>query len=340
MLATQLAPILALLLLNGEPDSSSEDLELAIKTELSAFETETRFTLSVVAENGRVLTHSVGESTLETPYESASTSKWVTATVLMSLVEDGVMSLDDRPQDYIDAWPTTGNLSQISLTDLLSFTSGLNSAPACINIAIANFEPCVLRIANENSAAELPGQDFYYSATHMQVAGLMAVKALGVSTWGEVFNQFKTRFDVFENSSYNLPSTSNPRLAGGMTWSAQDYRTFLAKYSSFSILNQTSVDVMSTNQAPSANIVSSPGLESWRYGLGLWLECLPNALSCTQANRLSSPGAFGAYPFIDTEHNYFGIIARQGELGTFENGYAIFTQVQQLLESWAISNQN
>jgi len=53
-------------------------------------------------------------------------------------------------------------------------------------------------------------------------------------------------------------------------------------------------------------------------GLGNWLECPgakgPNTYNCGSGHRNSSAGAYGAYPFIDFDHHYFGILARQGEL--------------------------
>ena len=40
--------------------------------------------------------------------------------------------------------------------------------------------------------------------------------------------------------------------------------------------------------------------------------------NCTEVTRISSPGVFGAYPYIDHEYQYYVLIARQGETGTFD----------------------
>ncbi len=331
-------PIIVSILLLGEPQYTP--LELEIMADLDALGTDTDFTLTVVADNGRILTHSTGNSSLITPYESASTSKWVTAAVIMWLVQNQTMSLDDNPQDYISGWPETGNLSQITLRHLLSFTSGMSSTPGCVNLPNADFEACVARIAVDNITGSEPGEDFYYASTHMQVAGLMAIKALNVASWEQVFALFKTEFGLFADSYYNLPSATNPRLAGGMTWTASDYRQFLNKLKALEIIDQTGWSMMSSNQITMAQIVNSPGLNEWRYGLGLWLECPVSAPNCTNADRVSSPGAYGAYPFIDYQYNYYGLIARQGELGTFDNGYAVFTSISAKLATWAMENQD
>ncbi|VAW96261.1 hypothetical protein MNBD_GAMMA19-245, partial [hydrothermal vent metagenome] len=47
-------------------------------------------------------------------------------------------------------------------------------------------------------------------------------------------------------------------------------------------------------------------------------------------------GAYGAYPFIDFENGYYGILARQGELGTFQEGIKLFESVSQKLKNWAL----
>jgi hypothetical protein len=78
--------------------------------------------------------------------------------------------------------------------------------------------------------------------------------------------------------------------------------------------------------------------ENWHYGFGLWNECQVAAsapFTCTAGTRVSSPGAYGAYPFWDRSKNYFGIVARQGTLGTFPNGIAIERAVRPTVEQWA-----
>ena len=139
--------------------------------------TDADFSLLITANNGHKFSHSRGTSTATTVYRSASTSKWVTAAVILSLVEDGILSLDDHPQNFISTWPTSGNLSQIQLRHLLAFTSGLSEEPLCINGPLQDFASCVDQIATLNAGAPTPGTEFYYSSSHLQVAGQMAVRA-------------------------------------------------------------------------------------------------------------------------------------------------------------------
>jgi hypothetical protein len=235
----------------------------------------------------------------------------------------------------------------MTLAQLLSFTSGLTVEPTCLDlpgtflgVPIPNyFQTCVTNIANDNAGNGItPGQQYYYASTHLQVAGLMAVKARGVATWQDVFAEFKTQTGLFTTAAYDLPSSSNPRLAGGMHWTGEEYMAFLKALKNGSLLNSASMSQLLTDHTASATIVYSPPLaalgEDWHYGFGLWHECQSATFNCTAGTRVSSPGAYGAYPFWDRSKGYIGIVARQGLLGTFTNGVAIERSVRSNVEQW------
>ena len=272
-------------------------------------------------------------------YRSASASKWVATTVILDLVKEGKLSLDDHPQKYIKKWPKRGNLAKITLRQLLSFTSGLNKKPMCLNFGFGNFERCTNRIPKKNRNSNPAGSGFYYGASHLQVAGLMAVKASGYNSWQKLFNAFKNKTHLFATSEFDLPSKRNPRLSAGMHFNAQEYLAFLEALYHQRILNPTLIYEMTHDQIRNANIERSPAKqginEDWHYGLGTWIECHKVQNNCTQTTKVSSPGAFGAYPFIDYEHEYYGILSREGRLGTFVNGYKIFEKVSKDLEKWS-----
>lgn len=334
------------------PSCSVAQLEGAMDSTLARTSSDVDFSFSVERQDGRRYTYNRGGSTLLTPYESASTSKMVSAVIILRLVEQGYLNLSDRPQDHIPAWPIgSGNsLYGMTLAQLLSFTSGLTDEPSfltsCLNHPNDDFETCVISLATYNAnKGRIPGQEFYYASTHLQVAGLMAVKARGVITWQEVFTEFKTQTGLFPTSTYDLPSATNPRLAGGMHWTGEDYMAFLKALKNGLLLNNTSMDQLLADHTAAATMTYSPialpppnGLgENWHYGFGLWNECQVAAtapFTCAAGTRVSSPGAYGAYPFWDRSHGYFGIISRQGTLGTFPNGIAIERSVRPDVEQW------
>lgn len=320
---------------------SVAQLEGAMDSTLAQTASDVDFSFSVERQDGRRYNYHRGGSTLLTSYESASTSKLVSAVVILRLVEQGYLSLSDQPQDRIPAWPiANGNsLYGMTLAQLLSFTSGLTTEPLCLNAGAANFDNCVITIANTNIANGLtPGQEFYYSSTHLQVAGLMAMRARGLATWQEIFTEFTTQTGLFANSTYDLPSSTNPRLAGGMHWTGEEYMAFLRALKNGSLLNAASMSQLLADHTATAAMTYSPAVaglgEDWHYGFGLWQECQSASFNCTAGTRVSSPGAYGAYPFWDRNHGYVGIVARQGALGTFPDGVAIERAVRPDVEQW------
>ncbi|WP_317932234.1 serine hydrolase domain-containing protein [Halioxenophilus sp. WMMB6] len=340
-----LAAALLLASCGGSSGSGSQaSIEAELEQILSSIATDSDFTLLVQANDGTQYSYSRGNSTAETSYRSASTSKMVTATIILRLVEDGILSLSDHPQAYLDFWPTSGNLSQITLRDLLSFTSGLTEEPLCINNPLADFANCVAQLASSNSGSPPPGSQFYYASTHLQVAGLMAVQAAGLADWQAVFDYFTSATGLFANASYDLPSASNPRLAGGMHWQASEYLDFLAALYRGEILSPTLFTAMTSDQIGDATIAFSPVDEGdidqdWHYGFGNWIECANTPFNCDTTTRVSSAGAYGAYPFIDFEHHYVGIVAREGSLGTGTRGYQVWQSVAGELGQWADTHQ-
>ncbi len=303
------------------------------------------FSFLIERGDGRQFIYNRGSSTPDTIYESASTSKWVTAVIILRLVDKGILSLGDKPQDYIPGWPITSGqpLYNMTLRNLLSFTSGLTEDHFCTNNPSANFFTCVTNVANANAANTMtPETEFYYSSSHLLVAGAMAIKAYGKSNWQDLFTEFKTETGLFTTSTYDLPSFTNPRLAGGMHWTGNEYFAFIKAFKNGSLLSTTLMNEMLTDQTTSATIVYSPievVNQVWHYGFGSWQECQdPLNYSCTPGTRISSPGAYGAYPFWDRAKSYFGILARQGDLGTFRNGVELENPLRPYIEAWVNCN--
>jgi CubicO group peptidase (beta-lactamase class C family) len=351
---TVLPPLLALVSLffasisNAGPGTTTDpagihtriELEAALSERLKAVSTDTDFTLLLQSANGKHFAFNRGQSTADTFYQSASTSKLVTATVIMRLTEQGKLSLREHPQDYIKGWPNSGTLSHIQLRELLSFTSGLENTPLCLNLGNANFEDCALRTPSFNPDAPTPGSRFHYSSAHLQVAGLMAIKASGPGSWQAVFDDFRQQTGLFGQSRYDLPSLQNPRLAGGMHWTANEYMAFLDALYHGRIISPSGLSMMTTNQTAGSVTDYSPALKrigkNWPYGYGLWIECEPDKQDCSGPQRVSSPGAYGAYPFMDFRYGYTGLLARQGRLGTFSKGYELLHDQDAWLQRWAI----
>jgi hypothetical protein len=330
----------------GSAERGFAEVEAALREAISAHDTTIPFTLLLGNENGTFFEDSKGDSSSTTLYASASTSKWVTSAVILSFVDE--LELDTPAFEAIDWWTddAADPRSEVTLRHLLSFTSGLQSSTdhLCVLVGAGSFENCVQNIYDAaGDAIAPPGTEFAYGQNHMQVAGLMAIEALDFSDWGAIFAEWKSRTGLFPSGVYDVPSASKPLLAGGMHWTGVEYLAFLRQLYAGELLAADAREQMFIDHTPeeTVEIVESPAAagagEAWHYGLGNWREC-PFAAwdeSCDALARVSSPGAYGAYPFIDFEDGYYGILARQGELGSFREGLAVYRELEPLIEELA-----
>ena len=212
-----------------------------------------------------------------------------------------------------------------------------------MNLPKADFADCVQKAYEANTDPPAPGSAFDYSSTHLQIAGLMAVRAAKVNGWSDLFSDWQARTGLFPTGAYDLPSLTNPRLAGGMHWTGAEYLQFLRAIYDGTLLSADTRSAMLSSQRGAAMVVGSPTIDAlnqdWAYGFGNWLECPsaigPNTFDCGAGHRNSSPGAYGAYPFIDFDHRYLGMLARQGTLGTFRDGDALFQTIGATASRWA-----
>ncbi len=199
----------------GECSAGKSVIEQEMTTVLAGLDTDTDFAFHLEDDQGDSFDYHRDSINLDTSLESASTSKWITAVIILRLVDQGFLTLEDTPQDHISSWPIPvgDSLRSITLANLLNFTSGLVESPGCLNWGISNFDNCVEKIATDNIGnGKIPGEEFYYSGTHLQVAGQMAINAGGFSDWQAVVADFKASTGLFASSQYDLPSTSNPSL--------------------------------------------------------------------------------------------------------------------------------
>ncbi|PCJ45199.1 MAG: hypothetical protein COA99_05395 [Moraxellaceae bacterium] len=337
------------------------DLEASIRSDLDAYDgtgtSTTIFTVAIESDNGYKFNHSVGNSSMARVFTGASAAKMVSATVLLDLVQSGILNLEDNPQKYLGTkWKYSGrlsNLEHVTLRNLLNFTSGITAEPTCLYLPFwYTFETCVDNVFGVNARSPTPGTVFDYNASNLQIAGWMAMYASSTSanqpvSWHEIYDNFRNKYEVLEHSSYKVPSIKNPQLAAGLVWTPSDYMAFMEKLFHGEVLGTTEDGV--TNYLSEMIAVQTSDVDvfhnhiekkynlghDWRYGYGLWIECKPYDETCTEPTRVSSGGAFGSYPFMDFEHHYFGVIARQGMLNTLYEGIEVFELVEEKLEQWA-----
>jgi CubicO group peptidase (beta-lactamase class C family) len=264
--------------------------------------------LLVVDRFGPRLTQFFGNTTANSVYPIASATKWISAMLLMTMVDDGLLSLDTTLGTH---YPSLSLLRRgITLRQLFSHTSGLAANAPCMNSDTTTLQACADQILGL-PLQYLPGTAFSYGGTSMHVAGAVAELAAAAAGAPASWNQlFATRFlQPLGLGTMSFGAGPNPRVAGGITCNLADLapvlRMLLAggDFGATEVLSANSLATMLAETGEGLPVLSSPGaaLQAIGYGFGVWrLDEDTNRTTATAA----SMGAFGSAFWIDYEVGY------------------------------------
>jgi serine-type D-Ala-D-Ala carboxypeptidase/endopeptidase len=281
-------------------------------------------TVEVATTEGVVFSKQVGAFSLDTFGEVASASKWVSASTILRLVDQGVMSLNTRTSDLLrdaNGQPWAGNLGSATLRDLLSFQTSIEPETQATTTLATLAEAVNYVYEDQKATARPPGTFFAYGNNHLKIAARMAEVATG-KTWAQIFDeQMRVPLGWSANTAYVFGTpVNNPNPAGGLVTSGREYMRFMAMQlrrgldGNNRLLAEATIDNQRAEQWRAGTVIAfSPYTalgKSYHYGLGLWRECAAPAdpAACNAALRVSSTGAFGFAPWIDVQARYAGIV--------------------------------
>ena len=259
-----------------------------------------------IVENGEVVyEHAIGYSLLEI-VPTASAAKWISAAVIMAVVDDGFLDLDDTTARWL-GW--TGEKGAITLRQLMSHTSGISAAASpCLSDPTATLADCVAEIEALPLVAS-PGGQFLYGGNSMQVAGRMCEVAVGERPFVDLFAE--TVRDPLGMMSTAYTSSTNPRLAGGARTSLRNYSRLCEMWlgagelGGVRVLSEASVALALSDQTGGAIPLATPPCLPFfhGYGIGNWLWEVGDD---GHVMENSSPGAFRLTPWIDPARGLAG----------------------------------
>ncbi|HET7231374.1 MAG TPA: serine hydrolase domain-containing protein [Longimicrobium sp.] len=251
-----------------------------------------------------VCSHHFGSERTATRVPIASASKWLTAVAVLTLVDEGKLSLDEPISVKLPEFQ--GAAGQITLRQLLSHTSGIASSQLCLLDRGTSLASCTTEIA-ATPLNYAPGEAFSYGSSSFQVAGRLAEIAAGES-WNRLFKHRVA-------DPLGIPSTSfsgsNPLLAGGGSSTGDEYARVLrmiatrGSHGGRRILSDTAIAAMARDYVGNAPLAFTPRNDAHGYGLGAWRDAVDASGAATQ---LSSPGSSGFYPWVDFKRDIVGIV--------------------------------
>ncbi|CAM8631175.1 AmpC Beta-lactamase class C and other penicillin binding proteins [Acidimicrobiia bacterium] len=268
-----------------------------------------------VVRSGQVVhEQQVGSVSGSTVLSVASSTKWLTAATLMSLVDDGLVGLDDPVAKWLPEFSATG--PAITVRQLLTHTSGVRDN-ACQGNGTA-LASCVRSIAG--SAREFsPGAKFSYGNSDFLVIGRV-VEVAGGADFATVVQQRLTGPLAMTATTWpGAPMATNP--AFGVRVSIDDYGRFLdmvlhrGVFEGQRILSEAAVAELIGNQVRDYDVTGdfAVGITKIpRYALGAWPDVV-DAFGGTVV--VSGNGGMGFYPWVDYATDSYGIIGVQDERG-------------------------
>jgi CubicO group peptidase (beta-lactamase class C family) len=238
-------------------------------------------------------------------------SQWMTAALVMTFVDEGKLSLDDKVSKFIPIFATYMK-TYITIRNCLTNTTGIQAdASGAMKLLqktkFQSLEDEVNSFASKREIEANPGTERYYSHVGPNIAGrvleIISKKSFDRLMQDRIIRPLKMRGTTFSDQNGGAVNPS-----GGALSTANDYMNFLimllnkGTFEGKRVLSEKAVAEMETAQFAQLPVKYVPkGAEGQLNGLGNWIQ--PG--SATVWNSLNIAGT---WPFIDKCHNYAAII--------------------------------
>lgn len=270
----------------------------------------------------------------------ASSSKMISAGVLLHLQEQGLLDID-APIAAQTEWSNTYDVTPAQLVSNSSGLVGLGPdllyfPYLCQWSPTSTLDECsaaVLETENDDLDVAEPEAEFRYGGAQWQVAGGVAESVSGQS-WAELITDiyvdncgvdtlgYLSLGQVLGTSSGpGYPTsfggdpglhdvTENPNIEGGAYISTDDYAKLLLMHlrggecENGTVFSQASLDTMHADRMAALGL--DAGEAGTGYGMGWWVD--------RDTGIISDPGAWGAFPWLNLADGYgaYWLIEDQG----------------------------
>ena len=306
--------------------------------------------------SGVVWQHYTGAFGPDRPSLIASSSKMLTAGVLLRLQDKGLIDLD---APVADAVPWGSSNPSLTVAQLLSNSSGLPGlvdgpmyAPyLCQYLPTGTLTDCgrtIFTSTDDDALVVPPDTRFRYGGGQWQVAGAVA-EAVSNKSWAELIDEtyvepcgvrslaFNNHFaqitsptgpfsypTEFDGDPSVLAPTDNPNMEGGAYVTPLDYAALLRMHlrggrcGKTRVLSEAAVDQAHTDRIGEFGT----GGDDEGYGLGWWIDR-------DDTDRQQDGGAFGAEPWIDLDRGYAAFLVLEATSG---QGQALMKEIRPMVD--------
>jgi len=275
----------------------------------------------------------------DTKQRIASCSKWLTAALAMTFVDEGKLNLEDtigkflpvmtmHKKGNIKVWQCLSHLTGIKQIGVAAAMNGSDDdygdeVPKKMSLKEKleklatkkdngwnTMQEAIDSIANAPMEGE-PGKTFHYGNAGLQIVAAILEK-ISYSNFETLFQERIAKPLQIKNTDFG--NVKVPLAAGGAYSTPSDYLNFLqmilneGTFNGKQIISNNSIIEMQKNRvAKDAKVVYSPAeAGNWGYGFGEWV--MDDATGNKRSKAITSPGLFGTFPWVDNEKKYCAIL--------------------------------
>lgn len=271
--------------------------------------------VALVWKDGKIIyKKEVGEFNARSSEPVASCSKWLTAALVMTFVDQGKLKLDDPVAKYIPEYHKYMK-RYLTIRHCLSQTTGIERDGRLLGkLAERRNYYDLGEEVNAIAAKEIsnnPGQEFFYGGYGLNIAArvceIIGKKPFERLVQDRIIRPLKMKGTSFVNET---GGATNP--SGGARSSANDYINFMSMllnkglFEGKQILSESAIKEMHHIQISGIPIKYAPAAAlGYSYGLGNWII---EGDSQGNGNIVACPGLFGTYPYVNFNKKYAAIL--------------------------------
>jgi CubicO group peptidase (beta-lactamase class C family) len=252
------------------------------------------------------------EFTVKTQQPIGAASQWLTAALVMTFVQEGKLSLDDRISKYLP-FLVKYSKGYITVRHCLTHQTGIEADVKLLQKSrFKTLEDEAMGIASRKEIETNSGTEFKYSSIGYSLIGrvleVISKKPFDRLIQERVLRPVGMRGSTFTNEDFN--AAINP--ASGARATANDLTNFMTmllnkgKFNNKQILTEESVGILLSLQTPAGQMKNAPkGTESFGYAYGSWLI---EADDKNKPAAIAAPSFSGTWPIVDLCRGYSMVV--------------------------------
>ncbi len=269
----------------------------------------------------------------------ASSSKMISASVLMRLDDDGVLDVDAPVADVVE-WGA-GNPT-VTPAQLISNSSGLIGLQDGFGYEsyLCQFDPAgtlqdcaeqIFTTPDDDAEVIPPDTEFRYGGAQWTIAGAVAEAASG-RTWAQLVDELIAAPCGLDSLGYYLPlgfeypadfngdpstfpPTDNPNPEAGAYVTAPDYAELMLMQlrggmcGDERVVSSEAIDRMHADRVAEVYGGDAAGVSTLGYGMGWWVD--------RESGRISDEGLYGTVPWLDLDDGFgaYLVVEKTSDVG-------------------------